>query len=156
MFGLYSKRDVEKLTARLRAEYAAVLKEQQEAAETLKAENRALAARVSELEGDRAAVGEALIAAEKAAGEAQGAHAAAHANGEKELALLIQKCRLLSERLSAKYPDAEDVQAFADFTATLHADGEEEDSLDMEEVLAPKKPLDLGKLCRDLGLMEEE
>ncbi len=155
MFGLYSKRDVEKLTARLRAEYAAVLKEQQEAAETLKAENRALAARVSELEGDRAAVGEALIAAEKAAGEAQGAHAAAHANGEKELALLIQKCRLLSERLSAKYPDAEDVQAFADFTATLHADGEE-NSLDMEEVLAPKKPLDLGKLCRDLGLMEEE
>ena len=32
---------------------------------------------------------------------------------------------------------------------------EEEDGLDMEEVLAPKQPLDLGKLCKDLGLMEE-
>ena len=26
----------------------------------------------------------------------------------------------------------------------------------MEDVLAPKKPLDLGKLCKDLGLMEED
>ena len=33
MFGLYSKRDVEKLVARLRAEYAAALKEQQAAAQ---------------------------------------------------------------------------------------------------------------------------
>ena len=32
---------------------------------------------------------------------------------------------------------------------------EEEDVLDMDEVLAPKKPLDLGRLCKDLGLMEE-
>ena len=41
---------------------------------------------------------------------------------------------------------------------TLHgavAEEEEEDTLDMDEVLAPKQPLDLGKLCKDLGLMED-
>ena len=32
---------------------------------------------------------------------------------------------------------------------------DEEDTLDMDEVLAPKQPLDLGKLCKDLGLMED-
>ena len=49
MFGMYSKRDVEKLVHRLREEYAAVLREQQETAEAIKNENRVLAARVSEL-----------------------------------------------------------------------------------------------------------
>ena len=38
----------------------------------------------------------------------------------------------------------------------LQEEAGEEDSLDMEEVLAPKQPLDLAKLCKDLGLMEEE
>ena len=43
MFGMYTKKDVEKLVRRLREEYSAVLKEQQAAAEAIKAENRALA-----------------------------------------------------------------------------------------------------------------
>ena len=51
-----------------------------------------------------------------------------------------------------------DVQAFSAFVERLRdaADEEdEEDTPDMDEVLAPKQPLDLGKLCKDLGLMED-
>lgn len=155
---MYSKRDVEKLVRRLREEYAAVLREQQEIAEAIKEENRTLAARVSELEAERGNVAEALIGATKEGERLREEQSREAENANKELTLLISKCRILSQTLLAKYPDADDVQAFSSFVETLRgAAGEEdeEDTLDMEEVLAPKQPLDLGKLCKDLGLMED-
>lgn len=158
MFGMYSKRDVEKLVHRLREEYAAVLREQQETAEAIKNENRVLAARVSELEAERGNVAEALIGATKEGERLREERSREAENANKELMLLISKCRFLSQTLLSKYPDADDVQAFSAFVETLRgaADEEdEEDTLDMDEVLAPKQPLDLGKLCKDLGLMED-
>ena len=156
---MYSKQTVEKLVGRLREEYAAVLKKQQEAVAAIKEENRILAARVSELEAERGNVAEALIGAAREGEELRKEGAREAANSTKELAMLIAKCRLLCNTLTAKYPDAEDVRSFASFVDTLRgAAGEEdyEDTLDMDEVLAPSKPLDLEKLCKDLGLMEEE
>lgn len=158
MFGLYTKRDVEKLVRRLREEYSAVLGQQQAAAEAIKAENCTLAARVSELEAERSGVSQALIGAEKERERIREESAREAENGAKELSLLIAKCRLLSQTLAAKYPDADDVRAFSAFVETLRgaaAEEEEETTLDMDEVLAPKQPLDLGKLCKDLGLMED-
>ena len=149
MFGLYTKRDVEKLVRRLREEYSAVLGQQQAAAEAIKAENRTLAARVSELEAERSGVSQALIGAEKERERIREESAREAENGAKELSLLIAKCRLLSQTLAAKYPEADDVRAFSAFVETLRG------ALDMDEVLAPKQPLDLGKLCKDLGLMED-
>lgn len=156
MFGLYTKKDVETLVARLRGEYAAVLREQQAVTEAVKAENRDLAARLSALEGERAGVAEALIAAQKAGDALREEGGRDAENAGRELSLLISRCRALCDKLTAKYPDAEDVRAFSAFVDTLHASAEEEeeDHLDMDEVLAPKKPLDLAKLCKDLGLME--
>ena len=157
MLGLYSKKDVEKLVDRLRDEYEEALHTQRQAAEELKEENRNLAARVSQLEAERATVADALIDAVKAGERIRKESEDAAANGGKELSLLIAKCRLLSGNLMAKYPDAEDVKAFSDFVEALQSEAsEEEDVLDMDEVLAPKYPLDLGKLCKELGLMEDK
>lgn len=157
MLGLYSKKDVEKLVDRLREEYEEALRTQRQAAEELKEENRNLAARVSQLEAERATVADALIDAVKAGERIRKESEDAAANGGKELSLLIAKCRLLSGNLMAKYPDAEDVKAFSDFVEALQSEAsEEEDGLDMDEVLAPKYPLDLGKLCKELGLMEDK
>ncbi len=157
MLGLYSKKDVEKLVDRLREEYEEALRTQRQAAEELKEENRNLAARVSQLEAERATVADALIDAVKAGERIRKESEDAAANGGKELSLLIAKCRLLSGNLMAKYPDAEDVKAFSDFVEALQSEAsEEEDVLDMDEVLAPKYPLDLGKLCKELGLMEDK
>lgn len=157
MLGLYSKKDVEKLVDRLREEYEEALRTQRQAAEDLKEENRNLAARVSQLEAERATVADALIDAVKAGERIRKESEDAAANGGKELSLLIAKCRLLSGNLMAKYPDAEDVKAFSDFVEALQSEAsEEEDVLDMDEVLAPKYPLDLGKLCKELGLMEDK
>ena len=157
MLGPYSKKDVEKLVDRLREEYEEALRTQRQAAEELKEENRNLAARVSQLEAERATVADALIDAVKAGERIRKESEDAAANGGKELSLLIAKCRLLSGNLMAKYPDAEDVKAFSDFVDALQSEAsEEEDGLDMDEVLAPKYPLDLGKLCKELGLMEDK
>lgn len=157
MLGLYSKKDVEKLVDRLREEYEEALRTQRQAAEELKEENRNLAARVSQLEAERATVADALIDAVKAGERIRKESEDAAANGGKEFSLLIAKCRLLSGNLMAKYPDAEDVKAFSDFVEALQSEAsEEEDVLDMDEVLAPKYPLDLGKLCKELGLMEDK
>ena len=157
MLGLYSKKDVEKLVDRLREEYEEALRTQRQAAEELKEENRNLAARVSQLEAERATVADALIDAVKAGERIRKESEDAAANGGKELSLFIAKCRLLSGNLMAKYPDAEDVKAFSDFVEALQSEAsEEEDVLDMDEMLAPKYPLDLGKLCKELGLMEDK
>ena len=157
MLGLYSKKDVEKLVDRLREEYEEALRTQRQAAEELKEENRNLAARVSQLEAERATVADVLIDAVKAGERIRKESEDAAANGGKELSLLIAKCRLLSGNLMAKYPDAEDVKAFSDFVEALQSEAsEEEDVLNMDEVLAPKYPLDLGKLCKELGLMEDK
>ena len=158
MFGLYTKRDVQMLVRRLRDEYDAALKEQKAASEELKAENRALSARVSELEGERGSVSEALVHAVKEGERIKEEGSRAAENGQKEFALLAEKCRLFLAKLMKKYPDEEDTQAFAAFVESLSGalgEEEEESGLDMDEVLAPKQPLDLGKLCKDLGLMED-
>ena len=158
MFGLYTKRDVQMLVRRLRDEYDAALKEQKAASVELKAENRALSARVSELEGERGSVSEALVHAVKEGERIKEEGSRAAENGQKEFALLAEKCRLFLAKLMQKYPDEEDTQAFAAFVDSLSgalAEEEEESGLYMDEVLAPKQPLDLGKLCKDLGLMED-
>ena len=158
MFGLYTKRDVQMLVRRLRDEYDAALKAQKAASEELKAENRALSARVSELEGERGSVSEALVHAVKEGERIKEEGSRAAENGQKEFALLAEKCRLFLAKLMQKYPDEEDTQAFAAFVESLSGalgEEEEESGLDMDEVLAPKQPLDLGKLCKDLGLMED-
>ena len=159
MFRLFNEKDVKKLVLRLKEEYDGVLARQRAAAEELKEENRKLRARVLELEGERGSVGEAIISAQKAGARIREESAREAENERKELALLAEKCRLMLDRLQKKYPDEEDVAAFQAFTDELETrlgGGSEDYVFDMEEVLSPKQPLDLEKLCKDLGLMEDD
>ena len=164
MFKRYSEKEVKALVARLKEEYEGVVKRQREAAEELKEENRLLRARLSVLEGQRSEVSAALMHA-VAEGERIKQESVAVADSErKELLLLAEKCRLLSERLTNKYPDEEDCSDFKTFTDALRTylgekvESEEEESseFDIDDVLNPKQPLDLGELCKELGLMEED
>ncbi|MGN1077807.1 MAG: hypothetical protein ACI4ST_04765 [Candidatus Gallimonas sp.] len=159
MFKLYTEKDVKTLVTRLREEYEGVVRKQRIASEEIKEENRKLRARLSVLEGERENVSSALLRAE-AEGERIRKESSLEAENErKELCLLSEKCRLLLDRLLAKYPDEEDVKDFRAFYDELKrriGEEEEEPAFDMDAVLAPQEPLDLGKLCKDLGLMEDD
>lgn len=158
MFRRYSEKDVRALVRKLKEEYDGVVRQGREAFDELKEENKRLLARLSVLEGERAGVTDALVNAEKAGEEIRKSVEAEAQNKSKELQLLAEQCRLLLSRLNAKYPDEAEVKDFNAFCDALfeklHLAYESENGFDMDEVLSPKEPLDLEKLCRDLGLME--
>lgn len=159
MLRRYSAKEVRALVARLKEEYDAVLKRQRDITEEIRQDNRRLRARLSVLEGQKGEVSEALMRA-VAEGERIKKEGSDQAESDRrELRLLADKCRLLLDRLSRKYPDEQDVKDFEAFTHTLLVylgeEEEEEPAFDMDEVLNPKYPLDLEKLCQELGLMDE-
>ena len=158
MFGLYTKKKVKKLTARLKEEYEGALARQREAAETLKEENRALSARVLELENERSGALAAFQAAEQEREKIRKEGEETLENDRRELALLKEKCRLMLQNLQEKYPDEEDTRSFAAFMAELGGTGEDEEEtgFNLDDVTSPKGPLDLKQLCLDLGLTEDD
>ncbi len=163
MFRRYSEKDVKALVHKLREEYDGVVRLGREAFDELKEENKRLSARLAVLEGERSGVTEALVNAEKAGEELKKTVEAEAENKSKELLLLAEQCRQLLKRLNAKYPDEAEVKDFNAFCDALFEklelprEGDEEESgFNMDDVLAPKQPLDLEKLCRDLGLMGDK
>ncbi len=158
MFKLYSEQNVKELVLRLKGEYEEALRRAREEGAALKEENTVLRGKLSLLEGERAEVSEALVRAVKEGERIREENEKSLENERKELRLLIEKCRLLLESLNRKYPDGEDVRALRAFTEGLGGTPAPapaaESGFDMEEVLSPKQPLDLAKLCKELGLME--
>lgn len=158
---LYSGKSVKALVARLKEEYSEIVRKQKEAADYLKEENALLKARLSVLESERGNVSSALMHATQEGERMKDEILKTCENERKELRLLADKCRLFSERLTQKYPDEEDVSDFSAYCEALRAqlgeqEGQEENGFNIDDVLAPKRPLDLGKLCKELGLMEED
>ncbi len=158
MLGLYTNKDVQRLVSRLRSEYGEQLERQNSVLAELKEKNRFLQARVSELESERDSVSDAIVHAVAEGERIKRESALAAQNERKELLLLTEKCRLLSDKMALEYPESGDSEAFASFLSKLHeALGEEAESgFNLDDVLSPKQPLDLEQLCMDLGLMEEE
>ena len=159
---LYSGKSVRALVARLKEEYEGVVREQKAVSDALKQENSALRARISQLEGERGNVSNALVHATAEGERIKDEMLKTCEIERKELKLLDYKCRLLTDRLTQKYPDEEDVSDFDAFLSALkkqlgeETEEEESSGFNIDDVLAPKQPLDLGKLCRELGLMEED
>lgn len=157
MFKRYSEKQVRSLVNKLKEEYDGVVRQGREAFDELKEENKELRARVSLLESERQDVVRALLDAEKAGDAIKKSREAEAENAYRELSLLSEQCRVLLSRLMKKYPDEDDVRDFSAFCDALNErlNGVGESGFDMGEVLAPKLPLDLESLCRDLGLMQE-
>ena len=161
MFRRYSEKDVRALVHKLKEEYDGVVRQGREAFDELKEENKRLSARLSVLEGERAGVTDALVNAEKAGEEIKKTVEAEAENKSRELMLLAEQCRLLLSRLNEKYPDEAEVRDFDAFCDALFEKlhitrGESESGFNMDDVLNPKEPLDLEKLCRVLDLMGDK
>ena len=160
MFKKYSEKEVRALVHKLKEEYDGVVRTGREACEELKEENARLLARVSVLENERQGVESALLSAEKAGEKIKEKGEAEAENKSRELALLAEQCRVLLGRLNEKYPDEAEVKDFNAFCDALYEKlnlpNDSESGFNLEEVLAPKQPLDLAKLCRELGLMGDK
>lgn len=156
LFKLYTEKDVKKLLTRQKEEYDDALLKQREVSEALKEENRTLRARILELEGERSGAFSAFRAAEREREAFKTENEETLENDRRELALLKERCRQMLERMQRKYPDEEDTRRLAAFLAELGGEEDEETGFDLEEVTAPKGPLDLMKLCIDLGLTEDD
>ena len=157
MFKKYSEKDVKALVHKLKEEYDQAVRTGREAFDELKEENARLLARIAVLEKEREGVKDALVNAEKAGEKIKENVEAEAENKSRELILLAEQCRVLLARLNQKYPDEADVKDFNAFCDALyeklHLTRESESGFNMDDVLAPKQPLDLEKLCRELGLM---
>ena len=160
LFNRYSEREVKALVHKLKEEYDGVVRSGREAFDELKEENVRLLARIAVLEKERENVRNALVNAEKAGESIKKQGAAEAENKSRELALLAEQCRVLLTRLNQKYPDEAEVKDFNAFCDALyeklHLTQRSENGFNMDEVLAPKQPLDLEKLCRELGLMGDK
>lgn len=160
MFRKYSEREVKALVQRLKEEYDGFVRTGREAYDELKEENARLLARISQLEKEREGVKDAIVGAEKAGEKIKETAAIEAENKSRELALLAEQCRVLLARLNEKFPDEAEVKDFNAFCDALYEKlnlpSESESGFNMEEVLAPKRPLDLGQLCRELGLMGDK
>ena len=157
LFKLYSEKDVRGLITRLKQEYDEAINRHLEAEAALKEENRTLQARVLELENERSGALAAFQAAARERREQSEEAERVLENDRRELALLKEKCRLMLDTLQKKYPDGEDTRMLAAFYDGLDAaPPEEETGFCLEDVTAPKGPLDLKKLCLELGLTEED
>lgn len=156
----FTEEEVRMLVSRLKEEYEGIVRNQRELTEQVKEENRQLSARLSVLEGQRQDVSSALVHAVAEGERIKQESTEIAENERRELHLLADKCRILCDRLATKYPDEEDCSDFQAFTRSLRMylgeEEQEEPLFNMEEVLNPSEPLDLEKLCRDLGLMEED
>ena len=160
MFRKYSEREVKALVQRLKEEYDGFVRTGREAYDELKEENARLLARISQLEKEREGVKDAIVGAEKAGEKIKETAAIEAENKSRELALLAEQCRVLLARLNEKFPDEAEVKDFNAFCDALYEKlnlpSVSESGFNMEEVLAPKRPLDLGQLCRELGLMGDK
>lgn len=158
LFKLYTENDVKKVITRIKEEYETAISGLREKETQLTEENRRLRARVLELEGERSGAFAAFQAAEREKSQAREEGEKILENSRRELLLLREKCALMLRNLERKYPDAEDTARLRAFTAELGTDPpeEEETGFNLEEVTSPKKPLDLKKLCLELGLTEDD
>ncbi len=154
MLKFYSEKDVKRLTLRIKEEYEKALVVQRDEIKNLREKNRVLSARVSELECERGEVTSTLLRAKKEGAKLREEEALALQQERKELALLLEKYRNLLDEVAKKYPEVQEDCAYEAFLAELKGEGET--AFNIDEVLSPKTPLDLGKLCAELGLMEEQ
>ncbi len=168
----FKQEEVEKLIAGIREAYETKIRRLEYRNEGLVSENRTLRASLAEMKSRESKVGKALVAAETKGEEiklfadkwkrlaAQMAGVIPKDDAEKytkfadDLAALLGKEKGKFRAENGASPDEEPFDPKA--VIGKYIESEEEDTgFNLDDVLNPKGELDLEKLCRDLGLMDD-
>ncbi len=179
-----TQKETEKLIGGIREAYEAKIRQLNYRIENLNVENRNLRASLSELKGRENRVGKAIVDAEEKGEEIVRLYRMTAEAELKTLRLFAEKWKKLAESMLGVFPKEEAARyaGFADDLAALlgreeghfppptdggeekfdpkaiigkYMEDEEETGFDLDEVLNPKGELDLAKLCRGLGLMDD-
>lgn len=178
----FTQKETEALIAGIREAYETKLRQLTYRLEGLEGENRSLRASLAELKEREGRVGRAIVQAEGKGEEIRTFYRLSAETEWRTLRLFCDKWRALAARMAGCIPAAEAKQYtdFADDLAALlgkrqaafgtpaeeekfdpkaviekYVEGEEETGFNLDDVLNPKGKLDLEKLCRNLGLMDE-
>lgn len=182
----FKQEEVEKLIAGIRDAYETKIRRLEYRNEGLVSENRNLRASLAEYKNRESKVGKALVAAESKGEEIKEFYRMSAETEWKTLQLFAEKWKKLAAQMAGVIPrdDAEKYSKFADDLASLlgkergaepdaasepaeepfdpkavigkYIESEEETGFNLDDVLNPKGELDLEKLCRGLGLMDEQ
>ena len=180
-----SQKETEKLIGGIREAYEAKIRQLNYRIDSLNVENRNLRASLAELKNKESKVGRAIVSAEEKGEEIVRLYRMTAETELKTLRLFSEKWKKLAEQMIGVFPDkeAEKYIEFADDLAALlgkeegyflapeaeereenfdpkaiigrYMEDEEETGFNLDDVLNPKGELDLAKLCRGLGLMDD-
>ena len=178
----FTQKETEQLLAGIREAYETKLRQLNYRIEGLEGENRSLRASLAELKAREGQVGRAIVQAENKGEEIREFYRLSAETEWRTLNLFCEKWRALAAGMAGAIPAAEQKKyaGFADDLAALlgkrqaefssapeeekfdpkaviekYVEGEEESGFNLDDVLNPKGKLDLEKLCRNLGLMDE-
>ena len=178
----FTQKETEQLIAGIREAYETKLRQLQYRLEGLEGENRSLRASLAEMKEREGQIGRAIVHAEGKGEEIKEFYRLSAETEWRTLKLFCDKWRALAASMAGGIPAAEQKKyaGFADDLAALigrrkaqfvpaaeeetfdpkaviekYVEGEEESGFNLDDVLNPKGKLDLEKLCRNLGLMDD-
>lgn len=182
----YSKKDFEKLAEGMKSAYEQRIRQLEERVCRLNVENKNLRAACAEYQSREKRVGQAIVDAEEKGSEIKELYRLNAECELRTLQMFAEKWKRLASQMADCMPagEGEKYAAFADHLAALlgkessaffgeepaaeeqafdpkkrierYVQEESDTGFNLDDVLNPKEELDLEKLCRELGLMDEE
>ena len=182
----YSKKDFETLAEGMKTAYEQRIRQLEQLVERLNTENKNLRATCAQYQSREKQVSRAIVDAEEKGAEIQELYRLNAECELRTLQMFADKWKRLAAQMADCMPrgESEKYAAFADRLATLlgkesnallredllateevfdpkrkiqrYVQEESDTGFNLDDVLNPKTELDLEKLCRELGLMDEE
>lgn len=152
-FNHYSKKEVREIVRKVSEEYDQQIAAKKERMDELIEKNRELSARISELEGAKQNISDAMIESVKAGKRIEERSSKYIENQLRGLKILCDRCKKLASDMAEKY-SADETEELASFferiDEILNEDGA---GFDYEQAMGPTK--DLAQLCKELGIEDD-
>lgn len=155
LFNHFSRKEVKDIIRKVKRNYEEQLSAARARTNELIAQNRVLAARLSELEGDKSEISDALLKSIDAGRQLEEKSLAYVENQMRGIRLIADKSRRLVAELKAKYPDEDDCAELEEFFSRM--DDIFSDSAEGGFAYESGEPVtdDLESICRELGIEDD-
>jgi len=157
LFNHFSRKEVKDIIRKVSKDYEAQIVALRTRTNELIEENRQLSARLSELEGSKSDISEALLKSIDAGKKLEEKSLAYVENQMRGIRLIADRSRKLAEDLKAKYPDEDDCAELNDFFNRLDellTDGGDGYMFEKDKN-SEVTDADLENICKELGIEDD-